>query len=97
MFYEEFQEWRCANTTYSNVNKNIYSDTGKILESRSDFNGYEDEEDMIEDMFEGLSLSQAYDLAGAKGWSLRVVEEDGRSLPITADFRAGRINVEVEN
>lgn len=40
---------------------------------------------------------QAQEQATANGVLLRVVEEDGRDLPRTEDYRPGRLNVEIRN
>lgn len=84
--------WRCADTTFSEVNKN----TNYLPNSTGDIPDQYDEE-TIERMFEGLAITQAYDLAWSKGRALRVVERDGVELAVTDDYRPGRINVETRN
>jgi hypothetical protein len=43
----------------------------------------------------GLSEAEATKVAEANGWTLRVVERDGESGPVTADFLMNRVNVAV--
>jgi len=45
----------------------------------------------------GLSLPDAERLAEENGCTVRVIERDGESLPVTLDFNPARINVAVEN
>lgn len=42
--------------------------------------------------YKGLSVKDAQILAEQNGVSFRVVEQDGRPLPATMDYRPGRIN-----
>jgi len=44
-----------------------------------------------------LSLQEAKDFAKENNTVLRVVKLDGENLPVTMDYRPGRINAEVEN
>jgi len=44
----------------------------------------------------GLPLDKAADLAKAKGWVLRVAEEDGVTNTLTADLVPNRVNVIVK-
>ena len=44
----------------------------------------------------GLPLPEAERLAEEDGCSVRVIERDGESLPVTLDFNPARINVAVE-
>jgi hypothetical protein len=43
----------------------------------------------------GLTEAEATDAAEALGWELRVIRREGEDLPMTADFRQNRVNVEV--
>jgi hypothetical protein len=45
----------------------------------------------------GMPVEEARHAVAAGGCSLRVVEEDGKSLPITQDFSTERVNVIVED
>ncbi len=45
----------------------------------------------------GRALDRANELAHEKRCSVRVVESDGRHLPVTDDFVRSRINVSVEH
>jgi hypothetical protein len=43
----------------------------------------------------GLTEAEATDASEALGWELRVIRREGEDLPMTADFRQNRVNVEV--
>ncbi len=86
-FYSKFNDWRCTDTTFSEVNKN-WNDVSDQYNNEIPHS----EEDIIERMFQWLSLSQGQDLADTKGRPFRVVEEDGRELPRTEDYLPGRLN-----
>ena len=43
----------------------------------------------------GLTEAEATAVAEANGWTMRVVELDGESLPVTMDFQFNRVNVAV--
>ena len=45
---------------------------------------------------EGQQLSDVEDWAAGKGWTVRVVAEDGQSFPQTMDYREDRVNTQVE-
>jgi hypothetical protein len=45
----------------------------------------------------GRQLGAAHSIARKAGCALRVVVEDGRSLPVTEDFSRSRINVRIED
>ncbi len=45
----------------------------------------------------GLSVEKAEERAVSEGVPFRVVMKDGEGLPVTMDFRPGRINAVVEN
>ena len=47
--------------------------------------------------FIGLIEEAAQSLAAENNVSFRVVERDGESLPVTMDYRPGRINATIEN
>ena len=48
------------------------------------------------DEYIGLTEQTALDKAAAENKSARVVERDGESLPVTMDFRPGRLNFSVK-
>lgn len=102
-FYPEFKDWRCADTSFSEVNKDRgtdhyeSSDLGDRIEDTIDIDLTPDYEDSIESTYIWLTLMQAQEKATANGVLLRVVEEDGRDLPRTEDYRPGRLNVEIRN
>jgi hypothetical protein len=45
---------------------------------------------------EGQTLSDVETWAAGKGWTVRVVAEDGESFPQTMDYRPDRVNTQVE-
>jgi hypothetical protein len=45
---------------------------------------------------EGHSLSDVETWAAGKGWTVRVVAEDGQPLAATADYSPDRVNTQVE-
>lgn len=45
----------------------------------------------------GMSVEAAKSLAATYNVPFRVVKEDGQALPITMDYRPGRVNATVEN
>lgn len=47
--------------------------------------------------FVGLTEAQAEALSAENNITFRVVERDGESLPVTMDYRPGRINASVDN
>lgn len=51
----------------------------------------------MSDSYIGLSEADAEAKANVEGVPFRVVMRDGESLPVTMDFRPGRINATVEN
>ncbi|NCP67655.1 DUF4377 domain-containing protein [bacterium] len=66
-----------------------------------DYNVEGSEEEIIEVMpitpdYVGLSVEQAMELAETNGVPFRVTMRDGEFLPITMDYRPGRINASVE-
>jgi hypothetical protein len=44
-------------------------------------------------MYVGLSVAEAERLAAERGEFLRTVYEDGKSCPVLADRRTGRVNL----
>lgn len=89
LYHTGSESWRCAQTTQSEVNNtNTISDPyGPSPEDYSD--------ESIERMFLGLTFEQAQRIAQTKDRMLRITEQDGISLPITEDYRPGRLNVEI--
>lgn len=55
------------------------------------------EEDANQSDYVGLTVTQAETQAAGEGIPFRVVMRDGESLPVTMDYRLGRINATVEN
>jgi hypothetical protein len=46
---------------------------------------------------EGQQLSDVEDWAAGKGWTVRVVSEDGQPMAVTMDYNPERLNVQVES
>lgn len=69
-----------------------YTIEGEEMSSSSHSSNSSTAEDYI-----GLTVSQATDLALARGTRFRVVMQDGESLPVTMDYMVGRINATVNN
>lgn len=84
-FHPESKSWRCANT--------ISRPDERSWEGHRPVAG---DEEALEDLFNGLGVEQAQELASSYGWTLRVVEQDGIDLDITEEYHPGRLNVEVE-
>jgi hypothetical protein len=45
----------------------------------------------------GVAEDEAAKVAEGYGWTFRVIERDGESLPVTMDFSPARVNVTVED
>jgi len=45
---------------------------------------------------EGKSVSEVETWAAGKGWTVRVVAEDGEHFPVTLDYTEDRVNTQVE-
>lgn len=86
------ESWRCADMTLSEVNKGSEDPSNDDVGTPDRYDG-----DIIEGMFQGLAITQAYDLAGSKSRSLRVIQRDWEELAVTQDYRPGRINVKTQN
>lgn len=54
-------------------------------------------ENLEENDYTGLSVTEANAKANANGVMFRVVEKDGEAQAVTQDFLAGRVNATVEN
>ncbi len=92
LFHKPSSSWRCADTTFSEVNK--------YANDLSDYDGRspdEFDEQTIERIFVWLALWQAQAIAQGKDRTLRVIEQDGIELPVDNDYRPGRINLEIKN
>jgi hypothetical protein len=44
-----------------------------------------------------LSLKKLQEVAATKNVTVRIVDQDGKALPVTMDYRADRLNVKVVN
>lgn len=51
----------------------------------------------LKDQYNGLTVSQAQELANEQGRRFRIGCRDGKWLPLTADFSATRITAEVQD
>lgn len=60
-------------------------------------NTSETSENTVVDDYIGLTLEEAQKRAEEQGVPFRVVEKDGHGLPVTMDWRPGRINATVED
>jgi hypothetical protein len=45
----------------------------------------------------GLALNEAYERAESIGYTTRIVEENGNSYMVTADFKSNRLNLRVRD
>ena len=78
-----------------NPNLNIVEETENIA-TKPEEKKIMDEDSDTENMLIGMTTNEARMYAESKGVSFRVGSVDGEFLPVTADFRPGRITADIK-